>query len=408
MTETPVLNDPTLPEVLPYDPFDPTFHRDPYAVFRTIRAEYGSVVRTRVGLALLGYEDISKALRDSRIGRGDGLGAMEGMMPTDEGPRRAFMFMDPPDHTRIRSMVSKSFTPHMVERIRPKAQKFAAERLARAHRESGGGVVDLAPEIFRPLGAYAMNTMMGVPDELLDQCIELATDGGRGLDPEYTMPPESIAARDRLRQWMAEVSKDLIKLRRAEPRDDLMSELVMAEQEGDRLTETEVITTAMNIMLPGFSAPQALMGLAAFALLSHPEELAWFRANPDQVSASVEEMLRYDTSVQIINRTVLEPTEVAGHALEPGREVFMLLGAANRDPEAFTEPDRLDLDRPAKRNVGFGHGIHFCVAAPIAKLVTEVVLTELVSYNVELATDAPATNGALAIRSYAELPVRLR
>jgi cytochrome P450 len=407
MTDT-VLNDATLPEVLPYDPFDPTFHRDPYAVFRDVRAEYGNVVRTQVGVALLGYDDISLALRDHRIGRGEGLGATEGMMPTDEGPRRAFMFMDPPDHTRIRSMVSKSFTPRMVERIRPKAQAFAAARLAQAYQESGGDVVDLAPLVFRPLGAYAMTTMMGVPDEYLEQCIALATDGGRGLDPEYTMPPESIAARDKLRQWMAEVSKDLIRLRRAEPRDDLMSELVMAEQEGERLTETEVITTAMNIMLPGFSAPQALMGLASFALLSHPGELAWFRANPDAVAASVEELLRYDTSVQIVNRTVLEPTEVGGVMLEAGQEVFMLLGAANRDPDAFEEPERLDLDRPLKRNLGFGHGIHFCVAAPIAKLVTEVVLTELVSYNFELATDAPATNGALAIRSYAELPGRFR
>ncbi|MFJ1767922.1 cytochrome P450 [Amycolatopsis sp. NPDC088138] len=392
---------------LPYDPWDPGFHADPYAVFRRIREESGSIVPTQAGVALLGFSEISAALADPKLGRGNGIGAMEGMMPTDEGPRRAFMFMDPPDHTRIRSLVSKSFTPRLVERIRPKAHQFAEELIKQVCEQAAGGVVDLAPAVFRPLGAYVMNTLMGVPDEHLEKSIELATDGGRGLDPEYSMPQEAIDARNRLRTGMADVGREMIALRRKEPADDLMSELVVAEKDGQRLTETEVLTTAMNIMLPGFSAPQAMMGLAAFALLRHPDQLAWFRANPDKAVASVEELLRFDTAVQIVSRTALADAEIGGVAVAEGSEVFMLLGAGHRDPAVYDDPDRLDLARPASRNLGFGHGIHFCVAAPVARLVSQVVLTALVRRDITLATDEPRTNGALAIRSLAELPVVL-
>ncbi|MFJ8751994.1 cytochrome P450 [Streptomyces sp. NPDC102441] len=410
MTETLTGPDETYtpPEVLPYDPFDPSFHADPYTVFEKLRAESGQVIRTPAGVALLGHDVIQSALRDPRLGRGEGAGVQEGMMPTSEGMRRAFFFMDPPDHTRVRALASKAFTPRLVERLRPPAEKFVAERLAAARETAVDGVVDLMPTVLRPLSAYIMNQMMGVPDEYLDRSIEAATDGGRGIDPEYAMPPEAVQARTDLRIWMGELATKLIAERREEPREDLISALVAAEQDGDRLSEVEVLTTTMAIFLPGFSAPQAMMGLCAFNLLRHPEQLEWFRSHPEHTVTSVEELLRYDAALQIINRTVLEEAEIGGHPLVPGDEVFMLLGAGNRDPEVFEEADRLDLSRKQIRNFGFGHGIHFCVAAPVARLATQVVLSELVRHDIELATDTPATNGALAIRSLAELPVILR
>ncbi|MFJ9181420.1 cytochrome P450 [Streptomyces sp. NPDC102360] len=410
MTETAIAPDDayTPPEVLPYDPFDPGFHADPYAVYEKLRAESGPVVRTPAGVALLGYDAIQAALRDPCLGRGDGAGVQEGMMPTPEGMRRAFFFMDPPDHTRVRALASKAFTPRLVERLRGPAEEFVALRLAAAREGAADGVVDLMPTVLRPLSAFIMNRMMGVPDEYLDRSIEAATDGGRGIDPEYAMPPEAVQARTELRLWMGELATRLIAERRREPREDLISALVAAEHEGDRLSEVEVLTTTMAIFLPGFSAPQAMMSLCSFNLLRHPDQLAWFRSHPDNTAASVEELLRYDSALQIINRTVLEEAEVGGHALVPGDEVFMLLGAGNRDPQVFDHADRLDLARKPIRNFGFGHGIHFCVAAPVARLATQVVLSELVRHDIELATDTPATNGALAIRSLAELPVIIR
>lgn len=253
-----------------------------------------------------------------------------------------------------------------------------------------------------------LNILVGVPEKYLAQCIEYANDAGRGLDPAYTLSPEALANRLKARDGYVEIAKELIDERRARPVDDLMSELVLAEQDGERLNEIELLTTVANIFLAGFSAPQAAMGLAVLSLLRHPDQLKWYRDHPEEAVGSVEELMRFDASVQLINRTALEDTEVGGVPVKAGEEVFMLLGAANRDPEAYPDPDRLDLSRRGTRSLGFGHGIHYCVAAPIAKLVIEVVLNALSEYDVELRTQNPQTNGALAIRSLAELPVAVR
>ncbi|NKQ24076.1 cytochrome P450 [Streptomyces galbus] len=398
-----------LPEVLPYDPFDPAFHSDPYATYNRLRATGGSVIPTGAGVAVLGYQDVHAVLRNPHLGRGEGAGYQDTLIPTPDGLRPAVMFMDPPDHTRIRALVNKAFTPRATERLRQPAEELAARLVAEAAEETAAhGSVDLTSTLFRPLGAGVLNILVGVPEKYLAQCIEYANDAGRGLDPAYTLSADALADRLKARDGYVEIAQELIAERRAQPVDDLMSELVLAEQDGERLNEIELLTTVANIFLAGFSAPQAAMGLAALSLLSHPDQLAWYRAHPEEAAGSVEELMRYDSAVQLINRTALADTEVGGVPVRAGDEVFMLLGAANRDPEAYEDADRLDLTRRGTRNLGFGHGIHYCVAAPIAKLVIEVVLDALVRYDVELVTQNPPTNGALAIRSLAELPVRVR
>jgi cytochrome P450 len=319
------------------------------------------------------------------------------------------MFMDPPDHTRIRALVNKAFTPRAIERLRRPAEELAAALVAEAAAESAAhGTVDLTSKLFRPLGAGVLNILVGVPRKYLEQCIEYANDAGRGLDPAYTLSPDALANRLKARDGYVTIAEELITERRAQPADDLMSELVLAEQDGERLNEIELLTTVANIFLAGFSAPQAAMGLAALSLLRNPDQLEWYREHPEEAAGSVEELMRYDASVQLINRTALEDTEVGGVPVKADEEVFMLLGAANRDPAAYEEPDRLDLTRRGTKSLGFGHGIHYCVAAPIAKLVIEVSLNALVQYDVELRTTTPESNGALAIRSLAELPVTIR
>ncbi|MFD5799553.1 cytochrome P450 [Streptomyces diastatochromogenes] len=398
-----------LPEVLPYDPFDPAFHSDPYTTYTRLRATGGNVIRTGAGVAALGYHDVHAVLRNPKLGRGEGAGYQDTLIPTPEGLRPAVMFMDPPDHTRIRALVNKAFTPRAIERLRQPAEELAAKLVAQAADESAAhGTVDLTPVLFRPLGAGVLNILVGVPEKYLAQCIEYANDAGRGLDPAYTLSPDALANRLKARDGYVAIAEELIAERRAQPVDDLMSELVLAEQDGERLTEIELLTTVANIFLAGFSAPQAAMGLAALSLLRHPDQLEWYRNHPEEGAGSVEELMRYDAAVQLINRTALEDTEVGGVPVKAGEEVFMLLGAANRDPAAYEHADRLDLTRRGTRNLGFGHGIHYCVAAPIAKLVIEVALNALVQYDVELQTQTPPTNGALAIRSLAELPVTIR
>lgn len=410
MTETvqPVPTD-DLPEVLPYDPFDADFHSDPYPTYEKLRAESGSVIRTAAGVAVLGYHDVQQVLRNPKLGRGEGAGYQDTLIPTPAGLQPAVMFMDPPDHTRIRALVTKAFTPRAIERLRRPAEELAAKLVAETAQDTAAhGTVDLTTKLFRPLGAGVLNILVGVPEKYLAQCIEYANDAGRGLDPAYTLSPDALQNRLKARDGYVAIAQELIAERRARPVDDLMSELVLVEQDGERLNEIELLTTVANIFLAGFSAPQAAMGLAALSLLNHPDQWEWYREHPEEAAGSVEELMRFDTSVQLINRTALQDTEVGGVPVKADQEVFMLLGAANRDPGVYEDPARLDLTRRGARQVGFGHGIHFCVAAPIAKLITEVALNALVAYDVELRNPTPPTNGALAIRSLAELPVAVR
>jgi cytochrome P450 len=402
MTDTVPVADP--PRVLPYDPFDPAFHSDPYPAYAKLR-ETGNIIPTDAGVALLGYQDIVGVLRDPRFGRGDGAGVQDTMIPTSEGLKRAVMFMDPPDHTRIRALITKTFTPRVVDRVRPTAERLTAELVGKAREMSSGAPVDLTAVVFRRLAAGVLNYLVGVPERYLDQCIEFANDAGRGLDPAYTLSPEALAGRLTARDGYVEIAMELLRDRRLEPQDDLVSELVAVEQDGQRLSEIELLTTVANIFLAGFSAPQAAMGLAALALLRHPAQRDWYRDHPEAALTSVEEIIRYDASVQLINRAVLEDAEIGGVPVKAGAEVFMLLGAANRDPSEFVDAESLDLRRTNVRNLGFGHGIHFCIAAPIARLLIEVTLNALVRENIELVTETPQTNGAIAIRSLAELPV---
>lgn len=406
MSETTVGKTP--PKVLPYDPMNPEFLANPYQNYARLREE-AAVHRTDAGVAVLSYKEVNRILRDPRFGHGDGLGAQDAKIPTPEGPRDALMLMDPPDHTRLRSLVNRAFTPRVIQRLRPVIEEIAVELLSTAYEKHGDGAVDLPSEFTRPLGVRAVNRLIGVPEEYTQRCIDYGRDGGRGLDPGFTLTPAEDAQRIAVRDGVIGISLEMIDDRRANPRDDLISDLIRVEEDGDRLTEVEVLTTVANVFLAGWAAPQALLGLSAVALMQNPDQLAYYLAHPEQADRSIEELLRYDGTVQLLERMALEPGEVGGIEVKAGDEVYLMMGSANRDPEAFENPDTLDLARIGPRNVGFGHGIHYCVAAPVAKLISEVGLNVLLGqFQPELLTPNPPTNGAITQRSYREIPVTLK
>ena len=410
MTEAPPFDPSMVTQLLPFDPFDPAFHADPYPVFQKIRAESGQALRTPAGIVtLLSHKDISAVMTDPKFGRGDGEGVRDQHLVLDGGePAALLAFMDPPDHTRLRALVSKAFTPRTVERLRPKAEEIVNRLIATARANSTDGTVELMSQVLRPLGGLVLSEMMSIPEEYHERAFSYSLDSARGLDPGFTLTAEQKKLRDEGRVWFAELSRELAAQRRANPQDDLLTDLVMAEQEGERLTEIELLTTCVNLLAAGFGATAAQMGNSALALLRHPDQLAWLRANPDQIAGATEELLRFDGPLFLLNRTALEPTEVAGFPVATGEEVFLVIGAASHDPDFYDDPDRLDLSRKPNRVLGFGHGIHFCVAAPIARMTTQVALTALADHDIELAADRePRFNGALVIRSLAELPVRL-
>jgi cytochrome P450 len=406
MTDTMSGVDPAmLPLLLPFDPFDPTFHADPYPVYRKIR-ESGPVFRTPAGVVFaIGHQEVSDILRDPRFGWGDGEAVADQFIEDgDRPPVRPLIFMDPPDHTRVRSLITKAFSARMTERLRPRAEQLAAELIAAA-RPDGGGTVDLMSTVAGPLPALLVGALLGVSTEHLGQFREWAADSGRGLDPAFILTPDQVVRRDSARASIMDYFRELAERRRVEPADDLVTELVRVEQEGDRLSELELVTTCMGLLGAGYATTVNLIGGGLLALLRAPEQLAWFRANPQLVAGVVEELVRFDSPIQMTSRIALEDVEIAGIEIESEQQVFLMVGGANHDPEVYDDPDSLDLRRSNTRNLGFGLGIHFCIGAPLARLTAQVALGALSTLDLSLADEPPTYRTSLVLRALDRLPV---
>ncbi|GAA1368694.1 cytochrome P450 [Streptomyces beijiangensis] len=406
--EAPVVDLDIIKQLLPFDPFDEDFHRDPYPTYRKIREENGQVFRTPGGtVAVLSHQVASEILKDPRFGWGENPPIADQFVPNPDGPPgRPLIFMDPPDHTRIRTLVSKAFTPRTVQRLRGRTEQFAAELVAKAREQAAGGTVDLMDALLRPLPGLVLSELMDIPERYHPVFIALAKESGRGLDPGFTLSPEEKVIRDEARDGIIAAGAEMVEERKARPGDDLVSELVAARGEGgDRLSEMELSMTLMNLLAAGFNATAAMMGNCVLSLFGHGDQVKWFLDNPSQVQNSVEELLRYDSPLQLVPRTALQDAQVGDLQVPVGTDLSLVLGAANRDPEVYDDPDRLDLSRPAQRNLGFGHGIHFCVAAPIARMTAQATVAELAANGVELALEKPEFFPGIVLRTLSELPV---
>ncbi|MFI6513272.1 cytochrome P450 [Streptosporangium sp. NPDC050855] len=397
-------------QMLPFNPFDPAFRDDPYTVYRAI-AEGGPAVRTPAGTVVVtGHREVTEALADPRNGWGDGhLVADHFAKDADGNPVRQFAFMDPPDHTRLRGLVSKAFTARVVEGLRPRAEELVAGMVAGIREAAAEGPVDLMDAVAHPLPTILLAELMGVPADNLDRFRAWSAAIGRGLDPDFMLTRDQVGQRQGGREQFNRYFTELAALRRREPADDLISALVAAEQEGDRLTESELIITCTLLISAGYALTVHLIGNGMLALLRNPDQLDWLRANPDQIAGATEELLRFDGPTQMISRLVLEDTMVGDTPVKAGETLLLVLGAAARDPRVYDDPDVLDLSRrPGVRNLGFGHGIHFCIGAPLARMTAQIALGALSRLDMELAVDDPRRNEGMVVRGLAELPVILK
>jgi unspecific monooxygenase len=355
-----------------------------------------------------GYELCERVLRDPGFGHRPTYNAVWRDSPMR---RNSFLTMDPPDHTRLRRLVSKAFTPRLVERLRPHVEDVVAELIAEA---ATGEPVDLIDALAYPLPVIMISELLGVPPEDRELFKGWSEALARGLDPDFLLPAGDLARRDAAHTEFADYFKHLAARRRAEPRDDLLSALVAVRDGGQALSDEELLSTSVLLLLAGHETTVNLIGNGALALLRHPGQLAWFRAHPAETAAAVEELLRYDPPVHLALRAALEDREVAGTTVKKGEMVLLVLGAANRDGTVFPDPDRLDLTRyvtagktGAARHLAFGHGIHFCLGAPLARLEGQVALRRLFEHEVTL-SDAPLTyRDNLVLRGLSALPATL-
>jgi cytochrome P450 len=394
-------------QILPFNPYDPGFLENPYPTFHRMREESGPVVGTIPGMWLLiGHSEISSVLRDGRFGHGDAALVASQITEDAEGNTiKPFIYMDPPDHTRVRSLVGKAFTARTVERLRPRARELTRELIAAA-LEKDEQPVDLMATLAFPLPSFLIGELLGVPGEDLPRFRAWSKDLGRGLDPDFLLTATEIETRNKARSEFDAYFADLAERRRAEPTGDLVSELVAVEEQGDRLTRPELVAACRLVLSAGNVSTAHLIGNGMLALLRHPDQLAWLRANPDQVKQAVEEMLRFDPPVQLTGtRVALEDAEVGDRQIKQGEAVVLFVGAANHDPAAYPDPERFDLTREPGRNLGFGMGIHFCLGASLARLTTQEAISELIGLDLRLADEHPPHSENLILRGLNELPV---
>jgi cytochrome P450 len=357
------------------------------------------------------------ALRDPRLGRGTALraageGPSLGFAGFDIDPeqRQAFferagnnmLFADPPDHTRLRRLVSRAFTPHRIDGLRP-----AVEAMVAGYVDDmlDAGDVDVMTALAFPLPVTVIGELVGVPATDRASFQPLVRAATAALDPaaDPATLHTATAAMDQMRAYFF----DLVAQRRRMPADDLLSGLVAAREAGDALSDDEVVATAILLFAAGFETTTNLVGNGLLALLNHPDQLDRWRNDPSLAPSAVEELLRWDSPVQLNMRTALDPAEVAGEPLARGEAVVVLQGGANRDPERFDQPENLDIGRADNAPISFGWGIHHCLGAALARMEGEVVFNALLRHcrTIESRVDEPEWRPTLTLRGLASLPV---
>ncbi len=362
----------------------PDFYRDPYPVYHQLRAAdpvhwseiMGSWVLTR-------YDDVVATMRDPRRFSSAGRHALS-LDRLPEAVRKkakpiydhyavGLIHTDPPDHTRLRALVNKIFTVRAMESLRPRVQAIVDELLDAAQPK---GEMDVMRDLAYPLPVAIISQILGIPAEDHER-FRYWNDGVNELTATGRTTEANIERGLPKFLHLRAYLKRLIEQRRREPEDDLLSALVAVEEEGERLGEDELITTYQTLITAGFETTMNLIGTGLLTLLRHPEQLERLRANPASMESAVEELLRYETPFQRNWRVAAQDVELGGKRIERGQLVAQMLGAANRDPAIFPDPDRLDISRQSGRHIAFGYGIHFCIGAPLARIEAAVVFSSL-------------------------------
>ncbi|MHB8429960.1 MAG: cytochrome P450 [Acidimicrobiales bacterium] len=418
MTSSPQPTDPAGRPV--FDPFDPSWSSDPFPLYDDLRHR-APVHRNHLGFWVVARHDDCLAILRDRRASSDSLNVAIDRMPrgfrtpvaADDPTARAmlemrpFLFRDPPDHTRLRSLVSKAFTPRVVEGLRMRTLEIVDELIDTVLE---AGQVDLIDAFAYPLPVRVICDLLGVPVEDQDRFKAWSHALARGLDPDFLLTEDVISARSEAVLQFAQYFFDLLAERRRTPGDDLLSGLVQVEDGGTVLSEPELLSTCILLLVAGHETTVNLIAGGALALLRHPDQLERFRTDPTVVRTGVEEMLRYVSPVQLTGRALTEDLVVGGVHLEAGDFVMLLLASGNHDPDQFDDPERFDLTRTPNNHLGFGFGIHHCLGAPLARMETQVALSRLVerSPDLTLVGDSVTYKHNVVLRGLEALPVSVR
>jgi cytochrome P450 len=391
-----------------FDPGSAEVVSDPYPVFSSLRET--TPVRWHDGLGMyltFSHANADAVLRDRRLGRRWRLRWPEEALPAYTLLHlHSMLENEPPVHTRLRRLVAAAFGRGQVERLRTRIAVVAAglaDDLLDAG--SGGSPVDLLPLYAEPLPVAVIASLLGVPDR--DRGLLRPWSNAIVKLYEYQVTPATRAVAEQAAADYVAYVRSLLAERRRRPGEDLLSELAaVRDADGSRLSEDELVATAVLLQMAGHEASVNVVGNGVLALLRHPAELARLRADPSLAPTAVEELIRYDSPLQLFERTAAEDTPIGGVTVRAGQKIAALLGAANRDPAVFADPDRLDVARSPNPHLGFGAGIHYCLGAPLARVELQVALSTLLARVPRLAlAGEPVRRPEFVIRGLSTLPV---
>ena len=399
-----------------YTPNTASFYADPYPLYHELQqrdpfhrsyADFGWVVSR--------YQTIETILRDPRFSADDRKGRpwkmihkmmlQAGRLEKDEEFVPSMLRLDAPDHTRLRKLVSKVFTPRAIQALRPQIENVVTQLLAAVQNADTADTIDIIRDVANPLPIIVIAEMLGIPHADREQFKRWSDEAIRELD---------IASIDDLRrsgQAIKELNAyfaDIIEQRRQQqPQDDLLSALILAEEEGDTLTVEEIYATCELLLIAGHETTTNLIGNGMLALLRNPEQLTLLRNAPDLIPNAIEELLRYDSPVQITSRYALEDCELDCQQVKKGQQLVLLLGAANRDPAVYAQPERLDITRQDIKHLSFSIGIHFCLGAALARLEGQIAVSALLRHfpGLRLASDTVHWRDSATLRGLQALPV---
>ena len=327
----------------------------------------------------------------------------QGIIDETDSETFSMLRVDPPDHTRLRSLVSRAFTPRTVESLRGRVECIVEQHLD-AVADQGG--MDVIASLAYPLPVIIIAELLGIPAEDHAKFKHWSDEAILGMG--VSTDDDNRRARQAQRELRAYL-EGIASVRRREPREDLLSAMLAAEQDGDRLTASELYETCELLLIAGHETTTNLIGNGLLALLQNPEQFETLRRDPSRIEHATEELLRYDSPVQATTRIVTEDTELGGKEIKAGQQLALLIGAANRDPEQFRDAERLDVTREDTKHAGFGHGIHFCLGAPLARIEAPTAFRAMIERFPDMKLDetiTPRYKPNIILRGLEQLPVR--
>jgi cytochrome P450 len=394
-----------------FNPLSPDYIKNPYPHYVRLREHDPMHVNAHGAFVASRHADVTFVLRDKRFGkdyvertiRRYGPKIMD--EPIFRGMSHWMLQQDPPDHTRLRGLVVKAFTARRVEDMRPRIQEIVDQTLDRIIPQ---GKMDLIEDYAFRLPVIIICDMLGIPEEHREMFYKGSRDGGRVLDP-VPLSPEEIQQANVTSAMSRMYFENLFELRRKNPADDLITQLVQAEEAGDKLTNEELTANIILLFGAGHETTVNLIGNGLLALHRNPDQLALLKTRPELIGNAIEEFLRYDSSVQMTGRVALEDIEdLGGKRIPKGESVLCLLGSANHDPAVYPDhPERLDITRPNVKPLSFGGGIHFCLGAQLARIEAEIAISTLLRRLPELRLDDaenPEWRPTFVLRGLRRLP----